>query len=276
MHSKLKSGLYYTCLWAVALLFFLPVLWIIVSSLKTTDQMLSSVPVIWFAPTFDNLVAAIHRPEFMPALVNSIVLSGLSVAIAVVVSFMAAYAISRFRPKGSDFLMFLLLSMRMVPAAAVIIPLFLMFVAFGWKGNFLGLMLFYAMYSIPFSLWILCGFLEGVSQRFDETALICGASRLHVMFRIILPQVRPALIAAFIFNVIFVWNEFLVNYIVGGKNTANVPVLLATGTYSGGSVDWTFMASTTTLYIIPVIVMIFFFQKYLLVGMTFGTVRGEV
>jgi multiple sugar transport system permease protein len=276
MHRKLKNGIYYACLWIVALAFFLPVLWIIISSLKTTDQMLSSVPVIWFTPTLHNLVAAIHRPDFMPALINSILLSGLSVAIAVVVSFMAAYAISRFRPAGSDFLMFLLLSMRMVPAAAVIIPLFLMFVAFGWKGNFIGLMLFYAMYSIPFSIWILSGFLDGVSQRFDETALICGASRMHVMFRIILPQVRPALIAAFIFNVIFVWNEFLVNYIVGGKNTANVPTLLATGTYSGGSVDWTFMASTTTIYMIPVIVMIFFFQKYLLVGMTFGTVRGEV
>lgn len=273
---RLRRAAYYVLLWVIALMFFLPVLWIVLSSLKSTDQMLSSVPTIFFEPTFDNIIHTLNRPEFLPALINSVILSVVSVVLAVVVSFTAAYAISRFRPKGSDFLMFLLLSMRMVPAAAVIIPLFLMFVEFHWKGSYLGLTLFYTMYSIPFSLWILKGFLDGVSQRFDETALICGANYLQIMFGVILPQVRPALIAAFIFNVIFVWNEFLVNYIIGGSSTQNVPGLLATGMYSGGSVDWTFMAATTTIYMIPVIVMIFFFQKYLLVGMTFGTVRGEV
>ncbi|TAM86373.1 MAG: carbohydrate ABC transporter permease [Candidimonas sp.] len=276
MNSKLKNVCYYGSLWLVALLFFLPVLWIMVSSFMTSNQMLASTPTLWFTPTLNNFIDTFSRDEFLPALINSVLLSGISVALAVVISFAAAYSISRFRPVGSDLLMFLLLSMRMVPAAAIIVPLFLMFVAFGWKGSPIGVTLFYTMYSIPFSVWILNGFLDGVSQRFDETALICGASRLHVMFRIILPQVVPALIAAFIFNVIFVWNEFLVNYIVGGADTANVPGLLATGTYSGGSVDWTFMASTTTIYMIPIIVMIFFFQKYLLMGMTFGTVRGEV
>ncbi|HET7315785.1 MAG TPA: carbohydrate ABC transporter permease, partial [Salinisphaera sp.] len=274
--ARIKRAVYYASLWAIALMFFLPVLWIVLSSLKSADQMLSSVPTVFFSPTFENIVHALYRPEFIPALINSVILSVVSVVLAVVVAFAAAYSISRFKPKGSDFLMFLLLSMRMVPAAAVIIPLFLMFVQFHWKGSYVGLILFYTMYSIPFSLWILKGFLDGVSQRFDETALICGANHLQIMFGIILPQVRPALIAAFIFNVIFVWNEFLVNYIVGGSSTQNIPGLLATGMYSGGSVDWTFMAATTTIYMIPVIVMIFFFQKYLLVGMTFGTVRGEV
>jgi multiple sugar transport system permease protein len=151
-----------------------------------------------------------------------------------------------------------------------------MFVAFGWKDNHLGLILFYTMFSIPFSLWILRGFLDGVSQRFDETGLINGASRWHVIFKIVLPQVRPGLIAAFIFNVIFVWNEYLINYIIGGNKTSNIPVSLASGMYSSGGVDWTFIASTTTIYMLPVIVMVYFFQKYLLIGMTFGTVRGEV
>lgn len=271
-----KRILYYLSLWAVALLFFLPVLWILLSSLKSKEEMLAEVPTIFFSPTVENLWHTLSNPEFLQALANSIILSVVSVVFAVVVSFMAAYSISRFKPRGSDFLMFILLSMRMVPAAAVIIPLFLMFVQFHWKGSYFGLILFYTMYSIPFSLWILKGFLDGVSQRFDETALVCGASRLQVMFGVIMPQLRPAFIAAFIFNVIFVWNEYLVNYIIGGSSTQNVPGLLATGMYTGGSVDWTFMATTTSIYMIPVIVMIFFFQKHLLVGMTFGTVRGEV
>lgn len=276
MNSRLKRSLYYTCLWLIALVFFAPVLWIIMSSLKTTDQLLSSTPTLWFTPTGANLLDVITRPAFTRNILNSLVLSLVAVTLAIVFSFLAAYAISRFKPKGSEFLMFLLLSMRMVPAAATIVPLYLMFVAFGWKDSHLGLILFYTMFSIPFSLWILRGFLDGVSQRFDETGLINGASRWHVIFKIVLPQVRPGLIAAFIFNVIFVWNEYLINYIIGGNKTSNIPVSLASGMYSSGGVDWTFIASTTTIYMLPVIVMVYFFQKYLLIGMTFGTVRGEV
>jgi multiple sugar transport system permease protein len=274
--AKLRRQAYYMLLWLIALVFFAPVFWIFLSSLKTTDQLLAKTPQIFFSPTTANLLDAVNRPSFTQQFVHSLVLSVASVTIAIVVAFLAAYSFSRFRLAGSDFLMFLLLSVRMVPAAATIVPLYLMYAAFGWKDNLIGIILFYAMFSIPFSLWILKGFLDGVSQRFDETALMSGASRLQVMFKIILPQVRPGLIAAFIFNFIFVWNEYLFNYIVGGANSNNVPVGIATGMYSSGGVDWTFIASSTTIYMLPIIVMIYFFQKYLLIGMTFGTVRGEV
>lgn len=274
--ANLKRRAYYALLWIIALIFFAPVFWIFLSSLKTTNQLLASTPKLFFTPTLANLADVFGRPSFVHQFANSLILAVVSVALAIVVAFLAAYSFSRFRPPGSDFLMFLLLSVRMVPGAATIVPLYLMYVAFGWKDNVVGVLLFYTMFSIPFSLWILKGFLDGVSQRFDETALMSGASRVQVMFKIILPQVRPGLIAAFIFNFIFVWNEYLFNYIVGGTNTNNVPVGIATGMYASGGVDWTFIASATTIYMIPIIVMVYFFQKYLLIGMTFGTVRGEV
>ena len=87
---------------------------------------------------------------------------------------------------------------------------------------------------------------------------------------------KPGLVAAAIFNLIFVWNEFLFNYILGGFDSTMIPVMLATGAVQGGSTDWTFIAALSFIYMLPPIVAIFFFQKYLLVGMTFGTVRGEV
>jgi multiple sugar transport system permease protein len=136
--------------------------------------------------------------------------------------------------------------------------------------------LFYAMFSIPFSVWILKGFIDGISPRYDETGLVNGGSRLHVIFRVVLPQVRPGLIAAFIFNLIFVWNEFLFNFIIGGRKTTMIPVSLVTGSLAQGGVDWVFVASLASVYLLPPVVAIYFFQKYLLVGMTFGTVRGEV
>ena len=274
--ARIRQGLYYAVLWGIAIVFFLPVLWVILAALKTKKQIIAKTPVWFFEPTLDNLQRVIERENFWKYLRMSVFLSLGGVMIALVVSFLAAYCFSRYKPRGTNFLMFLLLSVRMVPAAAVVVPVYLMYAAFGWKDTFLGMVLFYAMFSIPFSLWILKGFLDGVSLRYDETALVNGGSRLHIIFRVVLPQVKPGLVAAFIFNIIFVWNEFLFNYIIGGKSVTMVPVQLQAGVNSGGSADWGYIAGLSTIYMIPPILAIYAFQKYLLVGMTFGTVRGEV
>lgn len=274
--ERLRSGLYYAGLWVISLLFFAPIAWIVLASFKTRSDILAVPPKLIFTPTLQNYVELFQRQSLFLQLGNSILLSLGAVIIAVFVSFLAAFCFSRFRPKGTDFLMFLLLSIRMLPGPAVILPVFLMYVAFGWKDSHLWLMLFYAMFSIPFSVWILKGFLDGVSTRFDETGIVNGGSWFHIIFKVVLPQVRPGLIAAFIFNLIFVWNEFLFNFIIGGVTTQNIPYALAVGTYADGGVNWTFISAMTSVYIILPITFIYIFQKYLLVGMTFGTVRGEV
>ncbi|MGB3417028.1 MAG: carbohydrate ABC transporter permease [Mesorhizobium sp.] len=274
--TRLRSGLYYAGLWLISLVFFAPIAWIVLASFKTRSDILAVPPKLFFTPTLENYVDLFQRQSLFLQLGNSIVLSLGAVIIAVFVSFLAAFCFSRFKPKGTDFLMFLLLSIRMLPGPAVILPVFLMYAAFGWKDSHLWLMLFYAMFSIPFSVWILKGFLDGVSTRFDETGIVNGGSWFHVIFKVVLPQVRPGLIAAFIFNLIFVWNEFLFNFIIGGVTTQNIPYALAVGTYADGGVNWTFISAMTSVYIILPITFIYIFQKYLLVGMTFGTVRGEV
>ena len=271
-----RQRLYHIVLWLIALAFFSPVLWIFLSAFKSAGEIVSPQPVFLFRPSMDNIVRVVTGPNFLEYLKMSFILSIGSVLIALVVSFLAAYSFSRYRPTGTNFIMFLLLSTRMVPASAVVIPIFLLYNVLGWSKTVHGMILFYAMFSIPFSLWILKGFLDGVSMRYDETALINGGSRLHTMFRVVLPQVKPGLVAAFIFNILFVWNEFLFNYILGGQGSTMIPVLLATGVKQGGMTDWSFIAATSLIYMLPPIVAIFFFQKYLLVGMTFGTVRGEV
>ncbi len=281
MHAKPKSGslkksLYHIFLWMISILFFSPVIWMVICSLKTKADILTIPPKWIFTPSLDNYIGLFSRLNFTREILNSIFMSVSAVVIAVIVSFLAAYSFSRFKPRGTDFLMFLLLSMRMVPAAAVVVPVYLLYSASGWKGTYTGMILFYAMFSIPFSVWILKGFIDGVSPRFDETALVNGGSRMHVIFKVVMPQVKPGLIAAFIFNIIFVWNEFIFNYIIGGKTTSTVPVGLAQGFTVGGTVQWDFIAALTTFYSLPLIIFIYFFQKYLLVGMTFGTVRGEV
>jgi multiple sugar transport system permease protein len=276
MEKKPLRALYYIVLWIVVLIFIAPVIWIGLSAFKSKADILAIPPKWIFSPTFANIKDLFSRPTFAKAITNSILLSFVSVTIAILVSFLASYAFSRFKPKVTSFFMFLLLSIRMVPAAASVVPLFLLYVTLGWKGTHFGIILFYAMFSIPFSVWILKGFLDGVSERFDETALVCGGSKLHTMFTIILPQIRPGLVSAFIFNLIFVWNEFLFGFIIGGSKVETMPVTLATGAFNSNGIDWPFVASLSFFNLIPLIIVMFFFQKYLLVGMTFGTVRGEV
>jgi multiple sugar transport system permease protein len=277
MSDRAKNTAYYVLLWCVSLLFFTPVAWIIMSSFKTRQEILATPPTVIFTPTLNNYIELLAQNEnFGRQLLNSVVMSLSAVIIAVLVSFLAAFCFSRFKPKGTNFLMFILLSIRMLPGPAVILPVFLMFANFGWKDQHIPLILFYAMFSIPFSVWILKGFLDGVSVRFDETGLANGGSWPHVIFKVVLPQVKPGLIAAFIFNLIFVWNEFLFNFVIGGLETQNIPYALAVGTYSDGGLNWTFIAALTSIYILPPMVFIYLFQKYLLAGMTFGTVRGEV
>lgn len=274
--SRVRTALYYTLLWLIAIFFFLPVLWVMLAAFKTPNDILAVPPKFVFTLTLENITRMLALPNTIPYFVNSLVLSIGSVLIAIVVSFLAAYALSRYKPRATNFLMFLLLSTRMVPVAASVVPIFQMYNAFQLRNTF-GILMLYTMFSIPFSLWILKGFIDGVSPRFDETGLVNGASRLHVIFRVVLPQVRPGLIAAFIFNLIFVWNEFLMNFVMGGPTTQMIPYALAVGMVNaGGNIDWAFVASLSSFYVILPTIMIFLFQKYLLVGMTFGTVRGEV
>ena len=276
MKKENKKVGYYILLWIVAVLFFLPVLWIILSAFKTKMEILAWPPKFFFVPTLDNFKDLFSRGIFITALTNSIVISLSAMVIAIMVSFLAAYAFSRLKPKLTGFMMFMLLSIRMVPGAATVVPMFMMYTALGWKSTHFGIIMFYAMFSVPFSVWILKGFLDGVSTKFDETALVNGAGHFNTMFRVILPQVKAGLVAAFIFNVIFVWNEFLFGFILGGNKVQTLPVALATETFTSSGMDWPYLASMSVINLVPLLVLLFFFQKYLLVGMTFGTVRNEI
>lgn len=274
---RASSSGYHVILWVIALVYFLPVLWIVLAAFKSNADILSVPTKYAFSPTLDNVRRVLDDPNTIPYFINSAYLAVGSVALAVAISFPAAYAFSRWRFPFSDFLMFLLLSTRFVPAAAAVVPMFQMFSAFNLREGRLGLFLLYTSFSIPFSVWILKGFIDGVSERFDETAIVNGASRMHIMFRVVLPQIKSGLVAAFIFNLIFAWNEYIFNFVLGNQVTQNIPFGLSVGLVSaGGNIDWGFVAALASMYLFVPLVMIFLFQRFLLVGMTFGTVRGDV
>ena len=260
----------YFCGWWRRL--FFPVFWIFLAAFKSGGQIVSREPVFLFQPTLDNITRVLLDPNFLEYLKMSFILSIGSVLIAWwCPSWRRIHspATGRQAPISSCSSC----SPPMVPAPAVVLPIFLMYTALGWSKTFHG-MIFYAMFSIPFSLWILKGFLDGVSLVMTRPPS-STAARLHTMFRVVLPQVKPGLVAAFIFNILFVWNEFLFNYILGGKGTTMI-LVIGHRRDKEGAIDWSFIAAISFIYVLPPILVIFLFQKYLLVGMTFGTVRGEV
>ena len=273
---RVKDWLKNLSIWVIAVLFFLPELWIFLSAFKTPQQILAVPPRWVFRPTFQGLTGMVREGAFWTYVFNSFFITFISVSIAVGLSFLAAYAVSRFRFRGGDFLMFVLLSIRMVPGSASVLPLFLMYTALGWTNTYAGIIAFDVMFSIPFAIWILKGYVDGVSQRFDESAQVDGFSRWRTMFQIVLPQILPGIVAAFIFNMIFVWNESMFNAILGGNTVQTIPVALQAGLNTVNGINWQYIASLSFVYTVPLMVTIYFFQKYLLVGMTFGTVRGEI
>lgn len=257
----------------ITLIYAFPTVWLITTSFKKRGDIFSVPPKFIFDPTLDNYVYTIQRGQFWRTLFNSVVISFSSVLLAMILTVFAAYAVSRIKFRGSDFVMFLILSFRMMPAAVVVIPMFLLYRMLGLVNSYTGMILLYTSFSIPFSMWMMKSFMDEIPHHLDDSAFSDGASVPRTVMEVILPQLGPALVSVLLFNIIFVWNEFLFAYILTGIETRTIPVQIAMGIYTDKGVDWEYITALSTIFVAPILVMIFWLQKHLIRGLTFGTVK---
>jgi len=257
----------------VTLIYAFPTIWLILTSFKRRGDIFSVPPKFIFKPTLDNYVYTIQRGQFWHTLFNSVVISFSSVLLAMILTVFAAYAVSRIKFRGSNFVMFLILSFRMMPAAVVVIPMFLLYRMLGLVNSYTGMILLYTSFSIPFSMWMIKSFMDEIPRHLDDSAFSDGASVPRTVMEVILPQLGPALVSVLLFNIIFVWNEFLFAYILTGIETRTIPVQIAMGIYTDKGVDWEYITALSTIFVAPILVMIFWLQKHLIRGLTFGTVK---
>jgi multiple sugar transport system permease protein len=281
----------------VAFIYFLPVLMIIFTAFKPSDQALSVPPTLSptslfglipdqyvFSPTFENFGQVFNRvmtsggqPEntgFDRFFFNSIVISSVSVLVALVIGTLASYGFSRYPLKGNDTYLFIILTTRMLPAIVVIIPVILMFRTMGLSGSYLGIIMLYTAFNLAFTIWMMKSFFDELSLDVEDAARIDGSSEKKVFFKIALPQVMAGLAATFVFGLILTWNEFLFALLLTGVDTRTIPVAMNQAVSSGGrGTDWTLLAAIETLFLIPVFLVTFFLQDHLLRGVTFGTVK---
>ncbi len=186
---------------------------------------------------------------------------------------MAAYGFSRYPLKGNDTYLFVILTTRMLPPIVVIIPIFLMFRLTGLSGSYLGVILLYAAFNLPFSVWMMKSFFDELSPEVEDAARLDGSNERGVFFRVCLPQLKAGLAATAVFAVILTWNEFLFALLLTGTDTRTVPVAMARTIGGQMGVDWGLLAAIITLFLIPVFLVTYLLQSHLLRGVTFGTIR---
>ena len=144
----------------------------------------------------------------------------------------------------------------------------------GFIGIYPGMIITYTMFNMPLALWVIKGFIDEVPKSLDDAAKVDGFSTTATVLKIILPQLGAALAAVILLNLIFVWNEFLFIYILGGKALRTMPVAIYAGIYTEKGVDWEYVSSLSTIHILPIVVAAFILQKYLTRGLTFGMRRS--
>jgi multiple sugar transport system permease protein len=259
---------------AVALVFFLaPFFWILTTSLKGNEDFFSFPPV-WVPanPSLAHYYGLFTRSSGARYFMNSLVISTLSMLAALVVSVPTGYAIARWR-FGGGLLSIFLLVLRMLPAIALIIPIYVMYKALGLTNSYLGLVIVYTVVYIPFAVWLLVGFLRDFPVEIEEAALIDGCSRLRALISVVMPIIAPGLAVVALFSFIATWNEFLFAVVLTGIETKTMMVLVTSFT-TGGDMFYGEASASVVLGVLPAFAVAFLLQRYLVKGLALGGTKG--
>jgi multiple sugar transport system permease protein len=278
--SRLLRG---AALVAVGLFFLFPLFWVFLMSFQTNEQILRIPPSIVFEPTLGNYVALISGKlesaagtleiPFMRNLGNSVLLSSVSVALALVLGVPAAYAFARFRFRLGENIAFTLLSFRFAPPLLVLLPLSLYFQDLGLNDTYTGLIWVYQLIALPLILWIVRGYFEDISPDIEHAYRIDGHSWWRTFTRIALPLAGPGIAAAALLAFIFCWNSFIFALILASADKQPVTVgALAFVTASG--IQYGQIAAAVILSILPTLLLALYAQRYLVEGLSLGAVKG--
>ena len=291
----------------VAILTLIPVMWMMMTAIKSRPDAVASPPKVFFAPSLDGFIGLFTNrsqmsaaeqaqyeqrtdlsfwqkqtlirgmkilgpSQFVTRLKNSLIISFFSTLLAVSLGLLSAYAFSRYDIGGKPDWLFFILSTRMLPPVVVTIPIFLMYRALGLYDTHLGMIMLYTCFNLSFSVWLLKGFIDEIPKEYEEAALVDGYSRLQALRKIVLPQCVTGIAATAVFCLIFAWNEYAFALMLTGDKARTAPPSIPSMLGVGG-IEWGAIAAGSLLFLIPVVVVTFALRKYLLRGVTFGAIR---
>jgi N,N'-diacetylchitobiose transport system permease protein len=258
-----------------------PLYWMVLSALKPAGEVQTRNPRPWtLAPTVDSFQRVLDVENFGRYFLNSAIVAVTVVACSLLMSFLAAVALTRFAFRGRTVLVVMLLVAQMVPVEALTIPLFFLMRSFGdvapaFGLNRLGsLVLVHLAFSLPFAIWMLRGFVAAVPVDLEEAAALDGASRFRFTWQVLFPLVAPGLVAASVVSFIHAWNDFLFakTFIISGVDNRTLPLGLLVF-FKPEEQDWGAIMAGSTLMTIPVLIFFLLVQRHLVAGMA-GAVKG--
>lgn len=248
-----------------------PILWIFMAAFKNHIDVFQLK--LFFTPTLANFAEVFRSPyDLGDKLLNSSIVAFVTVLIAIPIATMAAYSFSRFRLKGETAMLVVILATQFVPAVVIILPFFVMFRDIGLLDTRLGLILVNLAIVMPFAIWMIKGFIDGIPLDTEEAAMVDGSSRLQVILNIVLPMAAPGLLTAGIFCFIIAWNEFLFALILTTRDAVTLPIGLALFRAEEGDL-WNLLSAAGIIIMVPMFVLALLIRKYFVQGMTMGAVR---
>jgi multiple sugar transport system permease protein len=248
-----------------------PIVWLTVASLKTRNAALAVPPELIFTPDFDAYWR-IFSGGFLGAFQNSLIIALTNVFLTLLLGVPAAYALTRMRGKVQENLSFWLLSIRMAPLFAVILPLYVLFKSLGLLDTPLAVSMAHLTLTLPLAVWMLVTYFRTIPEDLDQAALLDGANSLQILWLVIIPIARPMLASVAILVFIYSWNEFLLAFILTSRNAQTVPVAVASlaGTMS---FDWPLIAAVSVVSMLPALVFVGFAQRHIVSGLGSGAVK---
>ncbi|HET7714842.1 MAG TPA: carbohydrate ABC transporter permease [Bauldia sp.] len=248
-----------------------PLVWLAIGSLKTRHDALAVPPEIVFEPTFEAY-SKIVAGGFLGAFANSITIAVTNVILALLLGTPAAYALTRMAGKTQENLSFWVLSIRMAPVFAVILPLYVLFRSVGLLDTRFAVALAHLTLTLPLAIWMLMTYFRSLPIEIDEAATLDGASHWQTLVHIIVPISRPMIASVAIIVFIFSWNEFLLAFVLTSRSAQTVPVLVA-GLAGTMTFDWPLIAAVSICSMIPAFLFVGFAQRHIVSGLGSGAVK---
>ena len=268
---KKKNPIIPILTWMVIIISLFPIFWMGLVSIKQRVDVINIA--LRFKPTIENYITVFTKYDFLRFLTNSVTVVVATTAISIFVGTLAAYGLARFRFKKREDVAFWILSMRMLPPMAVVIPFFIMGRYLRVLDTQLFLVIAYLGFNIPFAIWMMRGFIEDIPVSLEESAWIDGCSRFQGFLRIVFPSIFPGLAATSIFCFINSWNEFALAFFLTSFNSRTVPTIV-NSFISVLGVLWGEMAAVGVISILPIVIFTMLVQNNLVKGMTMGAVKG--
>jgi N,N'-diacetylchitobiose transport system permease protein len=274
-----KSLAIYVFAFAVIIASVFPVYWMINTALTpnglTRGETPSFFPTSFTLENFETILFDQQQAAFMPALINSLSVTILTVLFALAFAFLSAIALSRFQFLGRRTFLVLILVVQMIPGEAMIISTFRLINDANLLNSIAGLTIVYVATVLPFTIWMLRGFVNGVPQELEESAMVDGCTRQQAFRLITLPLLAPGLVATGVFGFIQAWNEFLLALVINGRpEMMTLPVWLRTYQQVSNETDWAAIMAGSSLMTLPVLIFFMIVQGRMTSGLVAGAVKG--